>query len=733
MLNNYNYFVPVGSKGMNVTMDELRKQGSRNGIVTIVVLLLALIAATAFLVLNKDAERLLFLAPTVIALTLGMAISRRALARLNGDIIRLVETARGGKLDVRLDPGRYRGQSRRNAAALNQLLESVNARCTWYESIIDAVPFPIHVTDNDMKWTFLNRAFEKLMIEQGICKDRNSCYGKHCNTAGANICNTPNCGIKQLQEGKTESFFDWCGMSCKQDTSYLRNAQGEQVGFVEVVTDLTAIIRVNEYTQAELRRIEADLQRLAQNDLDFDLQVKEADQHTGEVREQFGRINNSLGLVKSSLRAIQDTIIRVSKGDTSQLEEFRKIGKRSEHDRMVPALIRMMEVIQDLVNEVKMLGEATVEGNLKHRGDIHKFAGGYQEIVTGFNNTLEAMAQPLREADAVLKEMAQGNFQLRMVGNYQGQHAALKEAINTTLDSLNEVLGKIDSVARQVASGAGQIANSSQVLSQGASEQASTMEEITASIAAIASQTKLNATNANQANDFALTAKDKAGTGNQQMQAMLQAMDEINVSSANISKIIKVIDEIAFQTNILALNAAVEAARAGQYGKGFAVVAEEVRNLAGRSADAAKETTALIEGSIQKVDAGTKIANETAGALSQIVDGVTRTGELVNEIAIASNEQATGIAQINQGIAQVSEVTQSNTATAEQSAAASEELNAQVETLREMVSRFKISGRAAGSPARPGVTEAVRAALPDGRPVARRQKIALDDHNFAKY
>jgi methyl-accepting chemotaxis protein len=718
---------------MNVTMDELRRQGSRNGIVTIVVFFLALIAVTAFLVLHKDAERLLFLVPTVIAFGLGMAISRRAPARLNGDLIGLIEAACDGKLDARLEPSRYRGQFRRNAAALNQLLEIVNNQCNWYESIIDAVPFPIHVTDNDLKWTFLNRAFEKLMIDQGVCKDRNSCYGKPCSTAGANICNTSNCGIKQLQQGKTESFFEWCGMSCKQDTSYLKNAQGEQIGFVEVVTDLTALIRVNEYTQAELRRIDDNLQRMAGNDFDLNLQVQEADQYTGEVKEQFERINRSFALVKQAMETIQDLIVRISEGDTGMLENLRQVSKHSENDRLTPAGIRMVESIQGLVDEVKLLEEAATAGNFDYRGVTEKFAGGYQKIIIGFNNTLEAMAQPLREADAVLKEMAQGNFKLRMVGNYQGQQAALKEAINTTLDSLNEVLGEIDSVARQVAVGAGQIAKSSQVLSQGASEQASTMEEITASIAAIASQTKLNATNANQANDFALTAKDKAGTGNQQMQAMLQAMDEINVSSANISKIIKVIDEIAFQTNILALNAAVEAARAGQYGKGFAVVAEEVRNLAGRSADAAKETTAMIEGSIQKVDAGTKIANETAGALNEIVDGVTRTEELVNEIAIASNEQATGIAQINQGIAQVSEVTQSNTATAEQSAAASQELNAQVETLQEMVGRFKINVQATGTPTRPDAAAGIRVALPDSRSVAQRQKIALDDHNFAKY
>ncbi|MDG5852669.1 methyl-accepting chemotaxis protein [Clostridium beijerinckii] len=291
----------------------------------------------------------------------------------------------------------------------------------------------------------------------------------------------------------------------------------------------------------------------------------------------------------------------------------------------------------------------------------------------------------------VTNEISKGNLDVEIINDSKDEIGILSESMKRMKYKLNEVIGQIGFAAEQVTVGSRQIADSTIALSQGATEQASAVEELTASIEEISSQVSVNAENAKKANIITDSTKTNAGKRNNEMKLMLKAMDEINVSSNNISRIIKVIDEIAFQTNILALNAAVEAARAGQYGKGFTVVAEEVRNLAARSAKAAKETTEIIEESIVKIQDGTNIANQTADALESIVSDIEEVAKIINGISDASEEQATGISQISQGIIQISQVVQSNSATSEESAAASEELAGQAEVLKEQVQMFRLA------------------------------------------
>lgn len=299
-------------------------------------------------------------------------------------------------------------------------------------------------------------------------------------------------------------------------------------------------------------------------------------------------------------------------------------------------------------------------------------------------NAMDAFADNLQnEIVTAFEKLAEGDFTFEAQG-------LIKNSLAKANSCLIDVMEQVSTTSEQIASGSLQVADSSQALSQGATEQASSLEEIAAAMNEIGAQVELNAQNASQARLLAIETKTAAEKGDNSMAEMMSAMVEINESSSGISKIIKVIDEIAFQTNLLALNAAVEAARAGQHGKGFAVVAEEVRNLASRSAKAAQESTQMIESSVIKAQSGGRIAEETAEALNEIMNRVTKVTTLVDEIASASKDQTQEVTQISQGLGQIDQVTQMNTASAEQSAAASEQLSSQAVQLHKMLSRFKL-------------------------------------------
>ena len=342
------------------------------------------------------------------------------------------------------------------------------------------------------------------------------------------------------------------------------------------------------------------------------------------------------------------------------------------------AIFSAMNISNPISKIMQMIQEIN-KGNLSYRLQLKR-----RDEIGIMASAMDNFATDLEEEIlAAFEKLAAGDFTFEANG-------LIKKPLEKANQNLNQLMSQLNSAADQMNAGAGQVNNASQSLSQGATEQASSLEEITSSLVELGEQTKINAESANQANQLSDKSKSAAEKGNRQMQEMVAAMDEINNSSRNISKIIKVIDEIAFQTNLLALNAAVEAARAGKHGKGFAVVAEEVRNLAARSAKAAKETAQLIEGSAEKTAKGSDIANSTADALDQIVNDVSQTAQLIGGIAESSNQQAQGISQVNRGLTQIDQITQQNTASAEESAAAAEELSAQADELRTMLRQFKL-------------------------------------------
>ncbi|MGA2449173.1 MAG: methyl-accepting chemotaxis protein [Polyangiaceae bacterium] len=420
----------------------------------------------------------------------------------------------------------------------------------------------------------------------------------------------------------------------------------------------------------------------------------DASKHQGDFRKIVQGVDDTLDAVIGPLNVAADYVARISKGDIPAriVDSY-----NGDFNTIKNNLNTCIDAVNALVSDANMLAAAAVEGKLKTRAEATKHQGDFRKIVAGINGTLDSVIEPMNNIAEAIASLGNNDMSIALKGAYHGDFLAIKESFDNALSGLNSTLSQVVDAVDQVGQSAEQLSVASRNMASAAEEQSQASEEVTSSLSETDSQVKANTENARAANQLVEGTSQAASEGKAKMASMMESMDSINASAQNIAKIIKVIDEIAFQTNLLALNAAVEAARAGQHGRGFAVVAQEVRNLAGRSAKAARETAEMIEDSIKRVGEGVEIAKDTSEALNQMVTNVVKVKDLVAEIATASAEQSRGVSQANATMEQVAKGAQDGSQQAQELASASTELTSLAEHMREEVRRFKLRERQAGA------------------------------------
>ncbi len=599
---------------------------------------------------TEDAHAILSMLAEVVDTSAG------AIRKLAADVRPLIDAALSGRLQARIDAAAHSGAYADIAVGINDTLDSI-------VGAFDAIPAPVQFMDRDFVIQYINRAGSELLGGSPAELAGKTCHQvwgtAKCLTAGCPCAMTIETGEVTVADNSVTVGDRSLDLSCA--AAPLRDSNGQIVGAFEFVTDQTEVIaaarkseKIAEYQAAQTQELAVALGRLAQGDLDVAVDLEEGDADTAEVYEVFTMIAEA---VSASAQAVGA-----------------------------------------LAGDANRLAEAAVAGELGFRADASRHFGSFREVVEGLNRVLDAVSRPFQEAAQVLANLAERDLTARMTGDYQGDYSQIKGALNSASEQLDQGFSQVAVAAEQVAAAAAEINGSSQAVAEGASEQASSLEEISSSLEQMASMTKQNAGNAHEAKGLSDAARASADKGLASMQKLSEAMDKIKASSDQTAKIVKTIDEIAFQTNLLALNAAVEAARAGDAGKGFAVVAEEVRNLAMRSADAAKTTADLIQGAVRNAEGGVATNTEVLGNLHEIADQINKVSQVMDEIAAASGQQSEGIDQINLAVGQLDQVTQQNAANSESSASAAEQLAAQSAELESTVASFELSAVAATAP-----------------------------------
>jgi len=401
--------------------------------------------------------------------------------------------------------------------------------------------------------------------------------------------------------------------------------------------------------------------------------------------DEIGSLGTAFRGMVEYIGGISQAADRLASGDLSSTVQV-----RSEHDVLSRSINRATETLRSIVGEANAVTEAARNGDLSKRGNASQFQGAYHDLIRGTNQMLDAVVEPIAEAKSVLSRVADRDLSARVEGSYKGEHASIKESLNTALDNIAQVFASLTSAIDQVNSAAGEIGDGSQQLASGASDQAGAIDQVTNRIKIVDDRTRANAANAREARSAMERANTSTEQGVERMNALADAVGEIKRSADATARIVKTIDEIAFQTNLLALNAAVEAARAGDAGKGFAVVADEVRSLAIRASEASRNTATLIEESVAKAETGVKLNESVKRRLEEIRSGVQGAAAIMNEIAEGAVAQEQELAEVTASMARIGDLTQRTAANAEESASAAAELSAQAREMHELAVQFKV-------------------------------------------
>ncbi|MDX2218650.1 MAG: methyl-accepting chemotaxis protein [Burkholderiales bacterium] len=460
----------------------------------------------------------------------------------------------------------------------------------------------------------------------------------------------------------------------------IRNALDKCTTNVMIADSNGEIVYMNESVQSMLAAAESDLRKQLPN---FDSR-----RLLGENFDVFHRNPAHQRNLLGNLRGTHKTQIKVGARSFSLTAN----PVHSEDGARLGTVVEWKDRTDEVrvEEEIATIVAAASRGDLDKRVALDGKEGFFLNLATGLNELLETSSAGLRDIGRVLADISVGNLTSSITTDYQGTFGTLKTDANTTVEKLSQIVNQIRTSCESISNAAAEIATGNSDLSSRTQEQAASLQETASSMEELTGTVKQNAENAKQANQLAVSASEVARKGGDVVNQVVVTMGDISTSAKKIEDIISVIDGIAFQTNILALNAAVEAARAGEQGRGFAVVASEVRNLAQRSAAAAKEIKSLIGDSVDKVQAGSELVNSAGDTMEEVVRSVKRVADIISEITAASMEQSTGIEQVNQAITQMDQVTQQNAALVEQAAAAAESMEEQAHGLTSAVSVFRV-------------------------------------------